>query len=108
MIQKQPHAIIAKSTFNKKEQLKYHFLTSLFGGSIQITKFNKDFETNIQKVLAQEIYMLSRSKAISVSQDIISTTKFGDYLVLSMMKEFYAGMDKVRAMFRQNLYALAG
>lgn len=102
-----PHAIVAKSTFSKKEQLKYHFLTGLFSGSIDTQKFNQTFQTNIQKVLAQEIYMMQRSKALLVSPHSLKTTKFGDYLVLSLMKEFYAGMDKVRAMFRQNLYELA-
>jgi menaquinone C8-methyltransferase len=107
LVTKQPHAIVAQSSFNKKAQLKYHFLTALFNGKIDIKQFNENFNTNLQKVLGQELYMLKRSHAICISQNTLTTTKFGSYLALCMMKEFYAGMDKVRAMFKQRLYALA-
>lgn len=107
LVTKQPHAIVAQSSFSKKAQLKYHFLTAFFNGKIDIKQFNQNFNTNLQKVLGQELYMLQRSHAICISQDTLSTTKFGSYLALCMMKEFYTGMDKVRAMFKQRLYALA-
>ena len=34
--------------------------------------------------------------------EIIHTAGFGAYLCLVMMKEFYTGMDKVRAAFRDD------
>jgi coproporphyrinogen III oxidase-like Fe-S oxidoreductase len=107
LVQKRPHAIIAKSSFSKKEQLKYHFLTWLFNGSIDIKKFNTAFDTNIKKSFAKELYMLERTSAISIQNGTITNTEFGNYLVLCMMKEFYSGMDRIRAMFREKHLQMA-
>lgn len=107
LIQRQPHAIIAKSTFSEKEQIKYHFLTSLFTGFVDIDEFNNAFETYIQKTLAHEIYILKRANAIIKRENTLVTTEFGQYLCLCMMKEFYSAMDRVRAMFRQNTLQIA-
>ena len=37
-----------------------------------------------------------------IESEIIRTTEFGAYLCLVLMKEFYTGMDKVRAAFRDD------
>ncbi len=107
LVKTRAHAIVAQSTFAKKEQIKYHFLTWLFNGQLDIEKFNATFETHIQKTLAHELYLLKRAHAIRIKNGIITNTEFGSYLTLCMMKEFYSGMDKVRAMFRQNLLKIA-
>ncbi|DAB34996.1 MAG TPA: coproporphyrinogen III oxidase [Sulfurospirillum sp. UBA12182] len=107
LISQRPHAIIAGSHFARREQIKYHFLTWLFNGKLDIDKFNATFETYIQKTLAQELYLLKRAHAINIKENIITNTEFGNYLALCMMKEFYSGMDKIRAMFRQNHLKLA-
>ncbi|MBE0492501.1 MAG: coproporphyrinogen III oxidase family protein [Sulfurospirillum sp.] len=104
LVSKRSHAIIAQSSFAQKDQLKYHFLTWLFNGTINIQNFEKTFGTVMKKSLKFELAMLKLTKSIKIEDGVITTTAFGDYLALCMMKEFYSGMDTVRAMFRQNLF----
>ena len=42
-------------------------------------------------------------EAIKEHKESITTTEFGDYLFLVMMKEFYMGMDRIRNEARKNL-----
>lgn len=103
LVAKRPHAIIAQSTFGKKEQIKYHFLTALFNGKINIKTFNEAFETDMKKSFAKELFALKQVGAIKIVDDMLVNTPFGDYLAVCMMKSFYSGMDKVRALFRSKL-----
>ena len=40
--------------------------------------------------------------AIKITDNMIESTKFGRYLWVSLMKEFYIGMDRVRAIFKDD------
>ncbi|WP_024954793.1 coproporphyrinogen III oxidase family protein [Sulfurospirillum arcachonense] len=101
LVDKRPHAIIATSTFELKERIQYQFLLWLFNGLVDIKKFDQTFNVSLRKILKQELYMLEKANAIQISNDNIYPTDFGKYLTLVMMKEFYSGMDKVRALFRE-------
>ncbi|MDY3132378.1 MAG: hypothetical protein SPI60_00460 [Campylobacter lanienae] len=46
--------------------------------------------------------MLYAIGAIKITDNIIESTKFGRYLWVSLMKEFYTGMDRVRAIFKDD------
>lgn len=98
-------AIIAGCKFSHKERVQYQFLTSLFDGIVEIETFNKALNTNIERVLAKELQMLRLAKAVEVSDGVIVPTAFGWYVCTVLMKEFYMGMDKVRAMFRPTMGA---
>lgn len=100
LISQNSHAIIAQSTFSQKEQLKYHFLTQFFTGKIDIGNFNTNFGCELQKDLSLELSLLKFTGAINIQNNTIINTDFGDYLALCFMKEFYSGMDMIRAMFR--------
>lgn len=103
LVSKRPHAIIAQSTFGKKEQVKYHFLTALFNGKININTFDEAFETDMKKLFAKELFLLQKVGAAKIENNMLINTQFGDYLAVCMMKSFYSGMDKVRALFRSKL-----
>jgi len=103
LVSKQPHAIVAASSFESKQRIQYQFLTWLFNGTINIDDFNKTFDCNLTKLLKQEIYMLKTAHAVKIEDGKIEPTAFGKYLSLIMMKEFYSGMDIVRAMFKQKM-----
>lgn len=93
---------IAKCEFSTKSRLKYLFLTELFDGQIDIEIFNKTNGVNLKKELFLEILMLKFAKAIKIENGKISPTNFGKYLCVVLMKEFYAGMDKIRAIFKDD------
>jgi coproporphyrinogen III oxidase-like Fe-S oxidoreductase len=99
-IARQESAIIAGCEFDHKERVRYQFLTSLFDGIVEIQTFNKALNTDIEHVLSRELHMLRLARAVEVSDGVIIPTDFGWYVCTVLMKEFYMGMDKVRAMFR--------
>lgn len=94
--------VIAKCDFTHKDRIRYLFLTELFDGSIDIDKFNKTNKTVLTKELFMELFLLKLVNAIYEKDRVIYVTEFGSYLCLVLMKEFYAGMDKVRATFKDN------
>ena len=93
-------SVIAKCDFNDTMRAKYIFLTELFNGEIDIDKFRRSTGINVQNSLALELNLLKLSGAIKVKDDKIYATKFGRYLCVILMKEFYMGMDQIRSMFR--------
>ncbi|RXJ69130.1 coproporphyrinogen III oxidase [Halarcobacter ebronensis] len=98
------NAIIARTEeFSAKKSLQYQFLVHLFGGVVDIKKFNKLFNCKVEKRLKVELLMLKIAGAISFEGDKIYPTRFGEYLTLVMMKEFYMGMDRVRAKLRESI-----
>jgi len=107
LVLKRPNAIVANSTFSFQKRLQYHFLTWLFIGSIDIEKFNHAFGTNLLESLKKELFMLKKAHAITIKDGKIYTSDFGQYLCLVMMKEFYSGMDRIRAMFKQESLKIA-
>ncbi|QQF52411.1 coproporphyrinogen III oxidase family protein [Campylobacter fetus] len=95
-------AIIAKCKFKKRDKIRYLFLTQLFDGKINIDKFNHENEVNLKLDLYLELTLLKTTNAIKIIDKEIILTDFGRYLCVVLMKEFYIGMDKVRATFRDD------
>lgn len=97
-VQQNQHSIIASSqSFSHKQHIQYVFLVQLFSGGIDIGYFNKRFNVSLETMLRSELWWLEKNKAIIKDKKYISTTLFGDFLCLTMMKTFYSQMDNVRA-----------
>lgn len=94
-------ALMAKSEFENINKIEYAVLSSLFGGKLDIEKFNKLYDVNLEKLLRKELYLVKKLDVIRIEEGVIYPTKFGEYLLVIMMASFYSGMDKVRAMFRK-------
>ncbi|EAJ3529146.1 coproporphyrinogen III oxidase family protein, partial [Campylobacter coli] len=102
MIQEKQNANIAKASFTRKEIIKYIFLTEMFAGKIQIDKFNQTLNCDLEKELFKELLGLKISNAIKKENGALITSEFGQYLFVVLMKDFYTGMDLVRAVFRDS------
>lgn len=100
-IQKYGSSYMAYSKFEQIYRIKYLFLNALFDGQVDISKFNKKNNTKVEKLLQKEITLLKLTNAITIKNNLIKTTNLGQYLCVVMMREFYSGMDKVRAMFKE-------
>lgn len=90
--------VIASCEFSKKNRALYLLLTQLFDIKMNF----KDFctQNSIDKnELSMALLLLKASGVIVQNSDEITLSGFGRYLVLVMMKEFYIGMDKLRAIF---------
>ena len=94
--------VIAKCAFSKKERLKYTFLTRLFDGAVDIKAYNEQNDANINKDLFVELSLLKLVNAIYEENGVIKPTFFGKYICVVLMRDFYAGMDKVRAIFKND------
>ncbi|CZE50459.1 coproporphyrinogen III oxidase family protein [Campylobacter geochelonis] len=94
--------VIATCDFTRNERLKYIFLTELFDGAVDIAKFNKANNANLKKELFMEISLLRLVNAIYEEDGRIKPTEFGSYICVVLMKDFYTGMDKVRAAFKDD------
>ncbi|WP_373451527.1 coproporphyrinogen III oxidase family protein [Campylobacter bilis] len=102
LIEEKQNANIAKVCFDKKEIIKYIFLTEIFSGKIEIEKFNKTLNCNLEKELYAELLGLKISGAIFKDNNTFITSDFGQYLFVVLMKDFYTGMDLVRAVFKDD------
>ena len=104
LINENSNAIIAVSSkFETKQHIQYQFLLHLFGGFVHIQKFNELFGVLLQKELKVELFMLKILNAIYVKDGKIYPTKFGEFLTVIMMREFYTGMDNIRSMLRKSI-----
>ncbi|EAJ7578367.1 coproporphyrinogen III oxidase family protein [Campylobacter upsaliensis] len=102
LIKEKQNANIAKAHFDPKERLKYVFLTEIFSGSLELTHFNRTLKCDLEKELFIELKALKMCGAIKKEGDILKSCEFGKYLFMVLMKDFYAGMDLVRAVFRDD------
>lgn len=100
-IQKHGSSYMAYCEFEQIYRIKYLFLNALFDGEVSISKFNEKNNVRLEELLKKEIQLLKFANAISIKKDIIKTKELGKYLCIVMMREFYSGMDRVRAMFKE-------
>lgn len=99
------NANMANAEFSRRDILRYVFLCELFEGRLNVREFNANMQCNLEWDLALELAGLRVSGAIvnatnSAGDRILQCTDFGHYVCVVLMKEFYAGMDLVRATFR--------
>jgi len=83
-------------SYSKRAQMWYRMMVELFGGSLDMAAFNAKFNTNIAISMCAEISLLKLKGAIQEQNGYLVATRSGMYLFVSLMKEFYIGMDYVR------------
>ncbi|MFV0482189.1 MAG: coproporphyrinogen III oxidase family protein [Campylobacteraceae bacterium] len=103
LIKTQKSAVTKKQEFTIKSQMYYRIMVGLFGGHLSKNSFKTFFGKNIENSLKSELSLLKLSNAIKEDKDEIKTTPFGDYLFVTLMKEFYIGMDKIRQSERKKI-----
>jgi len=103
LIQEKRTAVIKQRTFPANSQMYYRLMVDLFNGHLSKKHFETMFHQPIKKSLGKELMALRFVGAIEETPETITTTEFGDYLFLVLMKEFYMGMDNIRNNARKNL-----
>ncbi len=86
--------VVRERGFSKMAQQRYRLMVDLFGGKISAEKFKSCF---------LELAILRACGDIYKEGGFYYPTAKGRYLALAMMKEFYIGMDAVRAQSRAML-----
>lgn len=95
-IQNGQMGVARERKYSRKAQLQYRLMVELFGGIASAKRFKEQYGATLEKDLFKEIAFLHLSGNIYKKGADYYPTPQGKYLFLSMMKEFYIGMDRVR------------
>jgi coproporphyrinogen III oxidase-like Fe-S oxidoreductase len=92
--------------YNKHAIMQYRFLLNLFGGRLSKSYFKDNFGSSLYTGLTKEMafmHTIGGLEADPNDPDKLQATPNGLMMGLMMMKNFYAGMDNVRAELRRPL-----
>ncbi|MBN2299485.1 MAG: coproporphyrinogen III oxidase family protein [Deltaproteobacteria bacterium] len=91
----------AKKVFSKKEMARYTFLMDLFGLRLDLTAFKKRFGAHLFSMLAWECLFFRGIGGIRIHPGSIELTRRGRYYWVTMMREFFIGVDNFRDFSRE-------
>jgi len=90
--------------FPKGDRMRYRFLMSLFGGSLDKRQFARDFGVPIEHGLPLEMAFMRTSGAFEVDDaERLTPSETGRYLLVVMMREFFIGVNHLRDQARAAL-----
>ncbi len=95
-----------QKNYSKKDVMQYRFLLGMFSGRLSRRYFRETFGVNLDTALFKEMTSMKAIGALKndpTDPDNLIVTDNGKMMGLLMMKEFYAGMDNVRAQLRKPL-----
>ncbi|MCH1925816.1 coproporphyrinogen III oxidase family protein [Shewanella sp. C32] len=95
-----------QKNYSIKDVMQYRFLLGMFSGRLNRKYFRDTFGVNLDTALFKEMSSMKLIGAIKndpTNPDELIVTDNGKMMGLLMMKEFYAGMDNVRAQLRKPL-----
>ena len=83
--------------FPLNDRMRYRFLMSLFGMSLDKRKFESDFGVTIEQGLPIEMAFMRTVGAFAVDNtDRLELTAKGRYLLVAMMRQFFIAVNAVR------------
>lgn len=95
-----------QKNYSKKDVMQYRFLLGMFSGRLSRKYFRETFGVNLDTALFKEMASMRAIGALKndpMDPDNLIVTDNGKMMGLLMMKEFYSGMDNVRAQLRKPL-----
>jgi len=97
-------SLSGKTTFSKKDQMRYRFMMQLFGLRLDKQQFKRDFGCTVEAGLPLEMTFMRMYRAFAVNnEDELTLTPFGRYLMVVMMRQFFIGVNNLRDQARQAL-----
>jgi coproporphyrinogen III oxidase-like Fe-S oxidoreductase len=99
LINKKISPVFAEKSFSKHDQMRYRMMMELFDLSLDKTKFKKDFGVSVDLGLLPEMLFLRFAGAFSnrgVEPNKITVSKNNQYLMIVMMREFFANVNILR------------
>ena len=83
--------------FNLREQMRYRFMMELFGLSLDKQNFSQSFGRSIERGLWLEMAFMKLAGAFERDNErFLALTPKGRYLLVVMMREFFANLNDVR------------
>ena len=94
--------ITGKRRFVKTDQMRYRFMMDLFGLHLDKRAWKERFGRSVERTLPLEMAFFQASGAIAENTpDAITLTPHGRYMLVVMMREFFAGINRIRDQARQ-------
>jgi len=94
---------VRRRDLTQRDQIRYYLLMRLFGGSLNLAAAEARFGGRFQRTLWPEIAALHTMGAIWESDGEMRLTENGHYLWVMMMREFFIGVNDLRADMRHNI-----
>lgn len=97
--------ILASRRFDPHQQMQYRFMMELFDLKLNKSQFQKDFKRSIERSLWLEMLFMRLMGAFEKGddQELIRLSRDSSYLMVVMMREFFAGVNVLRDQARQAL-----
>jgi coproporphyrinogen III oxidase-like Fe-S oxidoreductase len=97
--------ISAIRKFETHQQMQYRFMMELFDLKLNRTQFKQDFKQSIESSLWLEMLFMRMMGAFSKTstRDLLRISPDRGYLMVVMMREFFAGVNILREQARQAL-----
>ena len=97
-------SIMGKTTFSKRDRMRYRFMMQLFGLRLDKRQFKKDFGCSVEVGLPVEMAFMKASGAFDIDNaDELTLTPKGRYLLVVMMRQFFIGVNNLRDQARAAL-----
>lgn len=97
-------SIMGKTTFDKRQRMRYRFMMQLFGLRLDKKQFKTDFGCSVEAGLPAEMAFMTAAGAWETNNaDELTLTPKGRYLMVVMMRQFFIGVNGLRDQARAAL-----
>ncbi len=96
LLKRDKFPIVRWRKLSEREYLRYYLLTKLFGMKVDAAEFYRDFDKDVHKKLAFELFLLKAGGVIHEQKNLFKVTRKGMYPVSVMMREFFAALNTLR------------
>lgn len=93
---------VNRRALSERDQMRYYLLMRLFGGSLDTNQAEMRFEGRFEKTLWPELTALQSVGAIRHKGEALQLTERGFYLWVILMREFFAGINRLREQVRHD------
>lgn len=97
-------SLMGKTTFSKRDRMRYRFMMQLFGLRLDKRQFKEDFGCSVEAGLPVEVAFMRAAGAFATDNaDEFTLTPKGRYLTVVMMRQFFIGVNNLRDQARAAL-----
>ena len=97
-------SLMSKTTFSKRNRMRYRFMMQLFGLRLDKVQFERDFGCSVEAGLPAEMAFMAANGAFATNTpEELTLTPLGRYLTVVMMRQFFIGVNNLRDQARAAL-----
>ena len=97
-------SIMGRVDFNVHDRMRYRFLMQLFGLRLDKLQWERDFGMTVEYGLPAEMAFMKAAGAFATdTEEELTLTPKGRYLVVAMMRQFFIGVNNLRDQARAAL-----